>query len=220
MSSGAEPFGVAPDLEAVPAPCRGCRRPARGRSARARRPLPSTGGTGSPNDPDGSPTCAVKSPRISTATWPRSWNRRSRRSTTAKPRWMSDAVGSIPSFTRSGRPRSSLASQLLLGDDVDRARGQQLHLAVHTPAGGVGAHRSFRSAPRGLRRRGSAPSARCPRRTTVTPASRASAGSCRSAGRVVQHRVEGVTTDVTHERVVAGSREVRECERECPTVGA
>ena len=58
--------------------------------------------------PVGSPTWAVKSPRIRTATCPRSWNWRSLRSTTANPRWMSDAVGSIPSLTRSGVPRASL----------------------------------------------------------------------------------------------------------------
>ena len=42
--------------------------------------------------------------------WPRSWNSRSLRSTTVWPRWMSGAVGSIPSFTRSGRPSPSCAS--------------------------------------------------------------------------------------------------------------
>ncbi len=40
--------------------------------------------------------------------WPSSWNWRSLRSTTAKPRWMSDAVGSIPSLIRSDRPVASL----------------------------------------------------------------------------------------------------------------
>ena len=83
--------------------------------------------------PDGSPTIAVKSPMISTAMWPRSWNRRSRRSTTAKPRWMSEAVGSMPSLTRSGAPRSSFVAQLGLGDDVDRARGQQLAAGGRRP---------------------------------------------------------------------------------------
>ncbi len=44
--------------------------------------------------------------------WPASWNSRSLPSTTACPRWMSGAVGSIPSLTRSGRPsaRSALAA--------------------------------------------------------------------------------------------------------------
>src|SRR6202046_1133614 len=41
---------------------------------------------------------------ISTTRCPASWNSRSLRSTTAWPRWMSGAVGSMPSFTRSGRP--------------------------------------------------------------------------------------------------------------------
>ena len=59
--------------------------------------------------PEGSPTRAVKSPRISTATWPASWNRRRVRSTTAWPRWRSEAVGSSPSFTRRRRPVAILA---------------------------------------------------------------------------------------------------------------
>ena len=42
--------------------------------------------------------------------WPRSWNSRSLRRTTVWPRWMSGAVGSIPSFTRSGRPSPSWRS--------------------------------------------------------------------------------------------------------------
>ena len=41
---------------------------------------------------------------ISTTRCPASWNSRSLPSTTAWPRWMSGAVGSMPSFTRSGRP--------------------------------------------------------------------------------------------------------------------
>ena len=68
--------------------------------------------------PVGSPTWAVKSPRISTAVWPRSWNWRSLRSTTAKPRWMSDAVGSMPSLIRSGRSPGQLLPQVGLGDEV------------------------------------------------------------------------------------------------------
>src|SRR6266540_1205846 len=47
---------------------------------------------------------------MSTATWPASWKARSRRRTSAKPRWMSGPVGSIPSLTRSGLPRASLRS--------------------------------------------------------------------------------------------------------------
>ena len=42
---------------------------------------------------------------------PRSWNCRSLRRTTAQPRVTAGAVGSSPSFTRSGRPRASLASR-------------------------------------------------------------------------------------------------------------
>ena len=42
--------------------------------------------------------------------WPASWNSRSLPRTTVWPRWMSGAVGSIPSFTRSGRPASSCSA--------------------------------------------------------------------------------------------------------------
>ena len=41
---------------------------------------------------------------------PASWNSRSFCSTTTWPRWMSGAVGSMPSFTRSGRPSSAACS--------------------------------------------------------------------------------------------------------------
>ena len=61
--------------------------------------------------PDGSPTRPVKSPTIRTATWPASWNCRSLRSTTAWPSVRSGRLGSIPSFTRSGRPSASFSSR-------------------------------------------------------------------------------------------------------------
>src|SRR4051812_48647022 len=48
---------------------------------------------------------------MSTTRWPRSWNSRSFWRTTVWPRWMSGAVGSSPSLTRSGRPsRAAVAS--------------------------------------------------------------------------------------------------------------
>ena len=75
--------------------------------------------------PEGSPTRAVKSPTISTAVWPASWNWRSLRSTTAHPSVTAGAVGSRPSLTRSGRPRRELALELLLGDDLG-GTGEQL----------------------------------------------------------------------------------------------
>ena len=80
--------------------------------------------------PDGSPTIAVKSPMISTATWPRSWNRRSRRSTTAKPEV--DVGGGRVDAELDAQRRAAfeLGAQLGRRDDVDRARGQQLELAV------------------------------------------------------------------------------------------
>src|SRR4029450_6089516 len=65
--------------------------------------------------PEGSPTCAVKSPTIRTAVCPASWNCRSLWSTTAHPSVTTGAVGSSPSFTRSGRPRLSLRSSSLAG---------------------------------------------------------------------------------------------------------
>src|ERR1051325_290337 len=47
---------------------------------------------------------------ISTAVWPASWKARSLRRTTVWPRCRSGREGSIPSFTRSGRPSCSLRS--------------------------------------------------------------------------------------------------------------
>src|SRR5664279_3279639 len=47
---------------------------------------------------------------MSTTVWPASCHSRSRSSTTAKPRWTSGEVGSMPSFTRSGRPCFNLPS--------------------------------------------------------------------------------------------------------------
>src|SRR6187397_1484785 len=50
-----------------------------------------------------------------TPTWPSSWNARIRCSGTPRPTWMSGDVTSIPSFTRSGRPRASFASSAPAG---------------------------------------------------------------------------------------------------------
>src|SRR3954451_17739058 len=60
--------------------------------------------------PLGSPTRAVKSPTIRTTLWPWSWNSRSFCRTTVWPRWMSGAVGSRPSLTRSCRPSRAASS--------------------------------------------------------------------------------------------------------------
>ena len=57
--------------------------------------------------------------------WPRSWNSRSFCSTTVWPRWMSGAVGSMPSFTRSGRPFRELPLELALRQRVDRVAGEE-----------------------------------------------------------------------------------------------
>src|SRR5579862_6162934 len=48
---------------------------------------------------------------IRTPTWPASWNARMRCSGIARPMWMSGEVTSMPSLTRSGRPRFSFASR-------------------------------------------------------------------------------------------------------------
>ena len=57
--------------------------------------------------------------------WPASWNSRSFSSTTVWPRWMSGVVGSIPSFTRSGRPRGQLLrASLPARQHVDRVARQ------------------------------------------------------------------------------------------------
>ena len=73
MSMRREPARVAHDLELLGRRVEDRVRPARCRSARARR-LPPWSRRGRVVDlPDGSPTIAVKSPMISTAMWPRSW---------------------------------------------------------------------------------------------------------------------------------------------------
>src|SRR4051794_2804911 len=62
---------------------------------------------------------------MSTTTWPRSWNSRSLRSTTVWPRWTSGAVGSRPSFTRSGRPSASLRSSAPAGRQSTASRARK-----------------------------------------------------------------------------------------------
>ena len=63
---------------------------------------------------------------------PRAGTSASRSSTHANPRWMSGAVGSIPSFTRSGCPRGELLREQPLREDVDGVLGEARE--------GVGAH--------------------------------------------------------------------------------
>src|SRR4029450_8940443 len=65
--------------------------------------------------PEGSPTCAGKSPTIRTALCPAPGNCRGLWSTTAHPSVTTGAVGSSPSLTRSGRPRLSLRSSSSAG---------------------------------------------------------------------------------------------------------
>ena len=66
---------------------------------------------------------------------------------------MSDAVGSMPSFTRSGRPDRELGPQLVGVDAVDRARRQDLELLVDVapvlaPRARDGTERAPRLGPR------------------------------------------------------------------------
>ena len=134
----AEPLGVAADLErlveedaAGPAPRRWRRSSSTSSFERRGRVA---------DLPDGSPTWAVKSPMIRTAVCPSSWNWRSLRSTTAKPRWMSDAVGSMPSLTRSERPVPSLRAEVGLGDEVDRAGARAMRSCSSTETASGPAH--------------------------------------------------------------------------------
>ena len=46
------------------------------------------------------------------------------------PRWMSGAVGSIPSFTRSGRPSVELRPQRALGEGVNRISEQKIRIVA------------------------------------------------------------------------------------------
>src|SRR5690242_17977079 len=52
---------------------------------------------------------------IRTAVWPSSWKARIRCSGMPRPTWMSGEVTSMPSFTRSGRPRASFCSRAPCG---------------------------------------------------------------------------------------------------------
>ena len=70
---------------------------------------------------------------ISTTRCPASWNSRSLRSTTAWPRWMSGAVGSIPSFTRSGRPWAAAACESF---SAKRSCGQASRRRSRSSSGG------------------------------------------------------------------------------------
>ena len=105
-----EPLAVGPDLGAIGVEdAEGLLAVGRRRCARCR---PRRASAAWSCGREGSPTRAVQSPMMSTARWPASWNSRSLPSTTVCPRWMSGAVGSTPSFTRSGRPRASLRLEL------------------------------------------------------------------------------------------------------------
>ena len=98
--------------------------------------------------PLGSPTRAVKSPTMSTTVWPRSWNSRSFWRTTVWPRWRSLAVGSMPSFARSGRPVARRASRAPAGSTSTALRARCAAVSAASEAG-----RSIRanaSLPEGL----------------------------------------------------------------------
>jgi len=55
-----------------------------------------------------------------------------------KPRWISGAVGSIPSFTRNGRPAASLRSSSPLRQAVDRVAGQPTPRSRRAWEGAIG----------------------------------------------------------------------------------
>ena len=74
--------------------------------------------------PDGSPTRAVKSPTIRTATWPASWNCRSFRSTTAWPSVRSGRSGRARASPAAAAPRASFSSRPSLRDDLGGAAAQ------------------------------------------------------------------------------------------------
>src|SRR3954470_3572269 len=57
-----------------------------------------------------------------TTVWPASWNSRSFWRTTVWPRWMSAAVGSSPSLTRSGRPPASFSASAPRGSSSTALR--------------------------------------------------------------------------------------------------
>ncbi len=85
--------------------------------------------------PDGSPTIAVKSPTISTATMAEVLEQ------PQPPQHDREAEvevggGGVDAELDPQRPvGGELLAQLLFGDDVDRARGEQLHLAVDVHGG-------------------------------------------------------------------------------------
>ena len=68
--------------------------------------------------PEGSPTCAVKSPTISTAVCPASWNCRSLRSTTAHPSVTTGGGRVQPELDPQRPSEGQLALELLRGDDL------------------------------------------------------------------------------------------------------
>jgi hypothetical protein len=76
--------------------------------------------------PEGSPIIEVKSPMRNITVCPRSCSWRILFSTTVWPMWMSGAVGSRPSFTRSGLPvaaeRASFFNQSACGSSSSQPR--------------------------------------------------------------------------------------------------
>ncbi len=88
---------------------------------------------------------------ISTTVWPRSWNSRSFCSTTVKPRWISGAVGSMPSLTRSGRPCASLARRPPSGRQSTALRVRKAASLAALGVVGGGHRRRPRGVPRSAR---------------------------------------------------------------------
>ena len=72
---------------------------------------------------------------MSTTTCPASWNSRSLVSTTVWPRWRSGAVGSSPSFTRSGRPSERRCASASAGRQSTALRARYVAVATASGAG-------------------------------------------------------------------------------------
>src|SRR5579862_1727252 len=91
---------------------------------------------------------------ISTPRWPASWKARIRWSGIARPTWMSGEVTSIPSLTRSGFPRFSLASSPPSGSTSTAFR-VRTEISSSEPTGATLACvlRVFRRKPRAPKRR-------------------------------------------------------------------
>ena len=139
---------------------------------------------------------------ISTTVWPRSWNSRSFCSTTVKPRWMSGAVGSIPSLTRSGRPCGELALELARRAG-SRPRSGPATRPSSRAASGVGSSESIRANARLSPPLGTAARCRPGRRGSGRVAVTAAMAGCRRGSTTIDR----MSDDARHHH--AGRRPAR-----------